>query len=96
MSIDQPADRTAPAAEEGPGSRILRAHQELVGPARARQSLRRPGIGHGRRCRGESDLVRDDDHRGGVFAELPHNREHFTDQLGIERLGDFVEQHHLG
>jgi hypothetical protein len=39
---------------------------------------------------GEGDLVCHDNHRDAVFAELPHDREHFSDQFGIERRGDLV------
>ena len=49
-----------------------------------------------RSCVHEQDMVGDiavkaisvpshDNHRGAVFAELRHDRKHFSDQFGIER-----------
>ena len=72
------------AAEKGSGPRVRGAHQDILG---------RPVLGD-RSCvheqdmvgdiAGEGDLVCHDNHRGAVFAELPHDREHFSDQFGIE------------
>jgi len=80
------------AAEKGSGPRVRGTHQDILG---------RPMLGD-RSCvdeqdmvgdiAGEGDLVRHDNHRGAVFAELPHDREHFSDQFEIERRGDLVEQ----
>jgi hypothetical protein len=84
------------AAKKGPGPRIDRAHQDLVG----RPVLRDPTGIHEQDMvgdvAGESDLVGHNDHRGAVFAELPHDREHLADQLRVERRGNLVEQHYFG
>ena len=44
---------------------------------------------------GEADLVGDDDHRHPLGGELAHHVEDLLDQLGVERAGDLVEQHHV-
>ena len=78
------------AAEEGPGPRVRRAHQDLVGrPVLGDRSgvHEQDTIGN---VAGESDLVRHDDHRGAILAKLPHDRKHLANQLGIERRGDPV------
>ena len=90
--IERGADRSAgvsqrpgmmKAAEKGSGRRVRGTHQDILG---------RPMLGD-RSCvdeqdmvgdiAGEGDLVRHDNHRGAVFAELPHDREHFSDQFEI-------------
>ena len=43
----------------------------------------------------EVELVRDDHHRHPRLGELAHHGEHLADELGIERRGRLVEQHHL-
>ena len=43
----------------------------------------------------EADLVGDDDHRHPLAGQLAHHVEHLLDQLGVERRGDLVEQHHV-
>ena len=42
----------------------------------------------------EADLVRDDHHRHAVLCERAHHGQDLADQLGIERGGRLVEQHH--
>src|SRR5215218_5610696 len=49
-----------------------------------------------RRLAREHHLVGDDDHRYAVACgKVLHHREHFPHQLGVERRGDLVEEHHL-
>jgi hypothetical protein len=40
--------------------------------------------------------VGDDDHCRAVLGELTHYREHLSNQFGVERRRDLVEQHNLG
>ena len=42
---------------------------------------------------GEAHLVADHDHGHAALAQAAHDRQHRTDQLGIERRGRLVEQH---
>src|SRR6516164_2275718 len=44
----------------------------------------------------KADLVGDDDHCRAVLGELTHYREHLSNELGVERRRDLVEQHNLG
>src|SRR5579864_3513591 len=44
----------------------------------------------------ERDVVRDDDHRHAFRFEQAHRVEHFPDQLGVQRGGDFIEEHVFG
>ena len=39
--------------------------------------------------------MRDDDHRRAVVGQLAHHGQHLVGELGIERRGRLVEQHHL-
>ncbi len=45
---------------------------------------------------GEGHLVGDDHHRHALLGEPAHHREDVPDQLGVERGGRLVEEHHLG
>ena len=40
-------------------------------------------------------FVGDDEHRAAFLGQRAHDAEHFADELGIERRGRLVEQHHL-
>jgi hypothetical protein len=74
------------AAEEGPGPRIRRVHQDLVGwPVLSDRSAvhEQDVVGD---VAGESDLVRHDDHRAAVFAELPHDREHLAEVMLFDEV----------
>ena len=44
---------------------------------------------------GEAHLVGDDDHRHAALGELLHDVEHAAHELGVERRGDLVEEHHV-
>ena len=44
---------------------------------------------------GEADLVGDDEHRHPFRGELAHRVEDLFDELGVERGGDLVEEHHV-
>ena len=44
---------------------------------------------------GEAHLVGDDQHRHAVRRESAHDDQHLAPELGVERRGRFVEQHHL-
>ena len=44
---------------------------------------------------GELHLVGDDHHRHALARELAHDEQHLPDELGIERRGDLVEEHHV-
>ena len=44
---------------------------------------------------GEAHLVGDDDHRHPLRGQLAHHVEHLLDQLGVERAGHLVEEHHV-
>ena len=43
----------------------------------------------------ELHLVRDDEHRHPVVGEVAHDDQHLADELGVERGGDLVEEHHV-
>ena len=43
----------------------------------------------------ELHLVRDDHHRHARLRQIAHDDEHLSDELGIERRGDLVEEHHV-
>src|SRR5437899_2826656 len=45
---------------------------------------------------GEAHLVGDHDHGHALAGEVEHDVEHLVDDLGIERAGGLVEEHHLG
>src|SRR5712671_7969728 len=78
------------AAEKGPGPWVCRAHQDLFGRSVLGDG---PGVHEHDMVGdvpGKSDLVRHHNHRGAVFAELPHDREHLADELWIKRRGDLV------
>src|SRR5918999_1077995 len=40
-------------------------------------------------------LVRDDEHRHPVAGQVAHDDEHLAHELGVERGGDLVEEHHV-
>ena len=49
----------------------------------------------GRDVARKAHLVGHDQHRAALLGERAHDAQHFADQLGIERRGRLVEQHHL-
>ena len=44
----------------------------------------------------EAHLVGHDHHRHALGGEVLHHREHVPDELGVERAGGLVEEHHVG
>ncbi len=44
----------------------------------------------------EGHLVGDNDHGHALVRQLAHGREHFANELGVQRGGHLIEQHHLG
>src|SRR5215469_18712642 len=71
------------AAEKGAGPRVCRTHKDLVGGSMLGDH---PGVHEQHMVSdvaGKCDLVRYDNHRRAVFAELPHDREHLADEFGI-------------
>ena len=44
----------------------------------------------------KTEFMRHADHGHSFLSQLAHGLENFADQLGIERGGDFIEQHHVG
>lgn len=82
-------------SEERSEPRIFRRDQHLL----SRTFLLNPALIHEYNpvgdVAGERHLVGDQDHGGAVRSKGAHYRQHLTDQLGIERRGDLVEQQSL-
>src|SRR5262249_53507541 len=83
-------------AEKGPGSWVGRSHQHFGG----RTMFGNLAAIHEEDMTGDvaskADLVGDDDHCCAVLGELTHYREHLSNQFGVERRRDLVEQHNFG
>jgi hypothetical protein len=84
------------AVEEGAGALVLRVADDLVRVS----LLDDDAVVHEdhpvRDLAREGHLVGDDDHRHALRGELAHDRQHVADELGVQRRGRLVEEHHLG
>ena len=82
-------------AEKSPGSRVGRAHQHYGGRTVFDDLAAIHEEDMISDVASKADLVGDDDHCRAVLGELTHHPEHLSNELGVERRRDLVEQHNL-